>query len=112
MARYILVAETECADPSREEEFNEWYNNVHIVDLLKYPGMVQAVRYKNLDPEVNEQPKYLAIYEIEADDIDKVDAAIIADRPRLKASGRGSNLIKPVRRRYYKQIMAPKKAGH
>jgi len=29
----------------REDEFNEWYDNVHIPELLTVPGMLSATRY-------------------------------------------------------------------
>jgi len=29
----------------KEDEFNEWYDNVHVPELLAVPGMVSATRY-------------------------------------------------------------------
>ena len=44
-----------------EKEFNRWYNEEHMGDLLKFPGVLSARRYKILDGK----PTYLAMYELE-----------------------------------------------
>ena len=57
----------------QEEDFNRWYTDQHIHDLVKLPGVVAATRYRMMPgievvPDVDEpQQKYLAIYEIEAE---------------------------------------------
>lgn len=58
-------------DEGRDEEFNEWYDNVHVPEVLKVPGVISAQRY-DLRPLAREDwvgPgfRYLAIYEIEGD---------------------------------------------
>lgn len=68
----------------REAEFDEWYNNVHLPEILAVPGVVSAQRFNLMDAEITRAPelpqpthRYLAIYEMEGD----VDATmkIIAD---------------------------------
>lgn len=53
----------------REDEFNEWYANEHIPDMLAVPGIVSARRYVALEEPVQADEessyRYLAIYEIE-----------------------------------------------
>ena len=51
MAAWLLAVYTDCADPSREKEFNEWYDRTHLPDVLKIPGFVRATRYLNTDPD-------------------------------------------------------------
>jgi hypothetical protein len=58
----------------KDDEFNEWYDNVHIPDLLAIPGMLSAQRYDLRDAEIYRmegatQPehRYLLIYEMEGD---------------------------------------------
>ena len=29
----LLLALTNCTDPSKEEEFNAWYNHMHVPDV-------------------------------------------------------------------------------
>lgn len=50
----------------REEEFNDWYNKVHIPDVLKFPGILSARRYKAIMGE--DRWQYLACYEFESED--------------------------------------------
>ena len=58
----------------KDDEFNEWYDNVHIPELLAVPGMLSAQRYDLRDAEIyrmegGAQPehRYLLIYEMEGD---------------------------------------------
>ena len=48
MAKAIVLVFTDCADPAREAEFNEWYNNTHVPDILQAEGFVAATRYQVL----------------------------------------------------------------
>ena len=69
MPEAILVVPTICTDPAREEEFYAWYLSTHFHDLLETPGLVQAHRYRSLNPKPEEgEARYLALYEIESDD--------------------------------------------
>ena len=74
MAQAVLLVETRPVSTERAEEFNEWYDTVHIPEIIaKVPGFIGARRYLTspASPTQPEQP-YLAIYEIEADDPDAV----------------------------------------
>jgi len=69
MAKHLLVVFTNAAE-GKDEEFNRWYNDVHLADVLKADGFVGAQRFA-LEPMGGESPhRYLALYEIETDDID------------------------------------------
>lgn len=46
-------------EPAVEDEFNAWYDEEHIPELLAVPGMLTGTRYRALVGE----PKYLAIYD-------------------------------------------------
>jgi len=67
----ILIVGLRCR-PDQEEKFNQWYNERHIPDLLKFKGVRRVTRYKTLThfktrdgyPDV-QYPSYLAIYEFE-----------------------------------------------
>ena len=45
----------------KEDDFNRWYNEEHLADLLAIPGVLSAARYV----AVSGSPKYLACYELE-----------------------------------------------
>jgi hypothetical protein len=50
----------------REDDFNTWYDDVHIADVLKVPGIVSAQRYA-LAPGARNAHRYLAVYEVDGD---------------------------------------------
>ena len=68
--RGILLVLSNCTDPSREEEFNRWYEDVHFPDILNVGQFHTAYRYENVNPVSS--AKYLAIYE--TDNADPADA--------------------------------------
>jgi len=70
MHQSILMVYTD-VDPEQEEDFNRWYDEVHLPDLLQIDGFVGARRYKLSGPAPRAlQPasRYLAIYELASDD--------------------------------------------
>lgn len=106
MERWILIVESNCCDPSKEKEFNDWYDNVHLADILETPGMLRATRYKN-DSPAEGRGKFLALYEIEAEDIDQTMASFGDNVSRKWEQGRISELIVPLSATMYRQITAP-----
>jgi hypothetical protein len=64
--RGILIVLSNCKDPSREEEFNRWYEDVHFPDILNVGQFHTAYRYENVNSEFS--AKYLAIYETDNPD--------------------------------------------
>ncbi|WP_281690048.1 DUF4286 family protein [Pseudonocardia thermophila] len=62
----ILLVRTNPA-PGREGEFNQWYDNEHVPDILKLPGFTRASRYVVHSTSDGQPPefKYLTIYEID-----------------------------------------------
>jgi hypothetical protein len=74
MSRAVMVVFTHPASPDVEDQYNDWYDNVHLKDLLAVPGVVGTTRYRlsPTQPAVGtagpSAAPYLAVYEIEADD--------------------------------------------
>jgi hypothetical protein len=70
MAKFTFVVLTN-PTPGKEAEYNEWYNRQHIPDVLNVPGFVRAQRFKLADAQMGKSNpyKYLALYEIETDDL-------------------------------------------
>jgi hypothetical protein len=77
MAKYQLLAFTNPV-AGREEEFNRWYQEQHIPDLLAVPGFVSAQRYELTDATGSDNPGWtsLAVYELECDDPDALMAQV------------------------------------
>ena len=104
MEKWVLVVHSNCSDPAREDEFNDWYNNIHLPDLMENTDFVRASRFVNPDSSAWESGKYLAIYEIETEDISQTSAAMEKRRAELKAQGRTSELSVLVSGSMYRQI--------
>ena len=108
MERWLLVAENNCSDSRREKEFNDWYDNVHVPDILETPGFISAIRYENYTPNEG-KAKFLALYDIQTKDIEKTMEAFTENISKKWQQGRMSELVVPISAVFYKQITAPKK---
>jgi hypothetical protein len=88
MARYTLVVLTNATD-GRDEQFNDWYDNQHLPDVLALEGFVAAQRFRlaDLDPPQKSRHRYMALYHIEADDL------AAANRALMKAAGTDAMII-------------------
>jgi hypothetical protein len=65
MDKHILVVVTSPM-PGREDEYNQWYDEQHLPDVLRVPGFTAAQRFKLLSHSPGSLPgDYLAIYEFE-----------------------------------------------
>ncbi len=108
MERWLLTVETNCCDSSRENEFNNWYDTVHVPDILETPGFVRAVRYENTNPAEG-QGKFIALYEIETDDLASTLAKFDEIVNARAKEGRMSDLVAVVGGRLYRQVGTPAK---
>ena len=70
----IMFVESAPVSAEREGEFNDWYDTIHIPEILSIPGFLGARRFELRDSEtVPADPskrRYVAVYELEADDLD------------------------------------------
>src|SRR5688500_2256549 len=80
MAKGVLVVYTTPAE-AREDDFNRWYTETHVPELLKLPGFTSGTRYKlsseQLMPGAQAPGPYLALYDIEGDDLKEVVGGIM-----------------------------------
>lgn len=72
MAKGIIYVETYPSSPEREQEYNTWYDEVHLPELVNLDGIVAARRLR----PVNGDGPYIALYEIEGDDLQAVLAGM------------------------------------
>jgi antibiotic biosynthesis monooxygenase (ABM) superfamily enzyme len=49
--------------PDQEVAFNRWYNEEHVRDVLRFPGLVSARRYRAIEGE--DRFRYMAVYEVQ-----------------------------------------------
>ncbi len=69
MGRYVLVVQSN-AVAGTDATFNDWYDNVHLGEVLNLAGFVAAERFQvEGDPVAgSSEHRYLALYELETDD--------------------------------------------
>lgn len=86
MAKSVFVVLTNPV-AGKEAQFNDWYTNVHIREIVEIPGFVSAQRFKLADAQSGPTGPhgYLAIYEVEGDPAAAL-AALKAARPDLQMS--------------------------
>lgn len=68
MSDYSFVVFTNPAE-GRDAEFNRWYDEVHLGEVLQVPGFIGAKRYR-VRPTGDAAPRhgYVAIYAMRTDD--------------------------------------------
>src|SRR5690349_5753605 len=107
MPKAVWLVATTCTDPAREEEFNRWYENTHLPDLLTVPGIVAARRYKLSGPPNPKEPdaQYLAVYEIDSESPDAVVKRVFEEYiPKWRDAGRMIDCIHGTSMTAYRQV--------
>ena len=92
MEKWLVIVETNCKDETREAEFNNWYDTIHVPDVLSAPGHKTATRYAIKDPAKG-KGRYLALYEIETDDIKQTMEESMKMMESKRAAGRWTDLM-------------------
>ncbi len=72
MAKGIFLALANAASDDVHDQFNQWYDDVHMREVLALPGVQSARRFKLADAQVMPGDdaagrNYLALYEVEVD---------------------------------------------
>jgi hypothetical protein len=66
--------------PGGEDEYNEWYTQTHLGEVVATPGFVAAQRFRFVSTNGEEPSQgYIAIYEVDGD-IDAAKAALAEGR--------------------------------
>jgi hypothetical protein len=63
----------------REDDFNDWYDNVHLKEFVALPGVVSGQRFSLAPHSPKAATSYAAIYEVSVDPaqvLQAMDAAI------------------------------------
>jgi hypothetical protein len=93
MSEHLLLVFSN-AKPEHEDEFNDWYNKVHVVDLVdKIDGIEAGQRFQVAGTyrDSSADYKYLAMYWIPEDKLDAARAGLKwqrQDREEALAAGR------------------------
>ena len=56
--------------PGRDADYNRWYTEQHLADVVSLPGFVSAQRFRIVDPQADGAPEqnYMALYTMRTDD--------------------------------------------
>ena len=73
MPRGIVYVETRPVSPEREADYHDWYDEIHLPEILAFDGFVAARRFG----PIGEDGPFVAIYEMDADDLEKTWAQIL-----------------------------------
>ncbi|MCV7259979.1 DUF4286 family protein [Mycobacterium shimoidei] len=84
MPKGIMYLETMPVSADREAEYHKWYNETHLAEICSVDGIVSARRFAPADGE----GPFIAIYEIDSDDLD----GVVQRLGELGASGKMSSL--------------------
>ncbi|MCL2583932.1 MAG: DUF4286 family protein [Streptosporangiales bacterium] len=87
-------------NPGQEEEFDEWYDTVHIPDVMSVGNIVSAqrFRYRQLDRDAGQPVAHvhLTVYELEGDPdefMTKMIAAVSSGKVRMQEAPFNSGTV-------------------
>jgi hypothetical protein len=84
--KHIVAVLTEPTE-GKEDEFNDYYENLHLDEVLATTGWKSAQRFVLTDQIGQKCPlPYLALYEVEADDATEIIPTMDETRPRRQQS--------------------------
>ena len=101
MSQVLLITSVDISDGA-EADFNRWYNDVHLPEVLACPGFERATRYECTDG----QPRFLAVYELETE-----DALTTPEMQRVRGFGEMFPHVRNFHERIYREIHAAEGAS-
>jgi hypothetical protein len=81
--RYILHI-TSRALPGREADFDRWYGETHVGEVLAVPGFLACRRYRSLGADGQATGEFVAHYDVETDDPAALLQALFAATPTMQ----------------------------
>jgi hypothetical protein len=88
----LFIAFARCNDAKREAEWDDWYDNVHLPDIVGTGAAWVASRWEVADRPAQGYPAvgftHAAIYELEGPDVADRVRTIFEEGPRFQAAGR------------------------
>jgi hypothetical protein len=101
MAKWILHVESRPNSADEADAYHHWYSDIHLPEIVAVGGFLSARRYEPAD----EGGAYLAIYEVETDDIEATRNLITdATRSGKTAKPVGVQMDPPPTVRYFREF--------
>jgi hypothetical protein len=75
MPKARMIVWSNPSDPSREDEFNKWYDTTHAPDVLKLAPFTSVQRFKVSEVQfgpVETPGSYVAVYDVDTDDLSAI----------------------------------------
>lgn len=98
----ISVVFTNCKDAAQEDDYINWYRNMHLADVEASGAVGHAAWHRNAASELkSSEARYMAIYESKWADLYATRDAVVKNRARLGREGRIHPALDIVLRGYY-----------
>jgi hypothetical protein len=116
---WLMLVATNSTDAGKEAEFNAWYDDIDIPDVLEVPGYMRARRGHKEAPSVGVASsaavsssgrvagKYVALYDIESPNIDRTIIDMLMATRKMESRKRSTPLLEVVERLYYRRMASP-----
>jgi hypothetical protein len=82
-----ILAHVLCTDPRRVDEWDEWYDDVHVPDMLSCDAFSALSRWRRLDP-VAVGSNHLTLYDVATATVDEAVTRSAATLAEVVAAGR------------------------
>lgn len=99
--RAFLLVFTNCTDPGRLAEYDRWYTDVHVPDMLEVPALVRGARYRTVRRPRPEQVQFVAFYATTSADYRGTFEEIRTLLERKRAQGRIIDCLEHVTSGFY-----------
>jgi hypothetical protein len=117
-SHWLMLVGTKNMNSSDEDAFNRWYDNIDIPDVLMVPGYRRARRgvrqtVAGFSPQTQETEdgRYVALYDIETDDMDRTIIDMLMAAKKMDVSGRSIEALKVTERVYFHRRAALELSG-
>ncbi len=108
---WLMMVATKNLAPAREAEFNHWYDDIDIPDVLKVPGYKRARRgvrqtvtgFSTPNQEAAEG-RYVALYDIETPNMDRTIIDMLMAAKKMDMTGRSIEALKVTERVYFRRL--------
>jgi hypothetical protein len=81
--RYQLEVSSR-AIPGRDAEYNRWYDEIHVKEVLALPGFLSCQRYTRMAEGSPADGEYVALYEVETDNPQVLLQSLFAAAPSMQ----------------------------
>jgi hypothetical protein len=109
-SHWFYMVKSRPVDPAREAEYNRWYDDIDIPDVLAVPGFMRArrgiARDISDDPTPDERT-YVALYDITTNDIDRTIIDLYVAARKMAALDRLTDALNVIEANYYRRLGEP-----